>query len=544
MTDSPAPAPGPRPGLGNGLIVTPFTRLARVQAFSSFGDGMVAVALAGSIFFEIDPSAARWRVALYLVLTIAPFAIVTPLLGPAMDRAKGGRRGGVIATLAVRGVIAFLMVRHIDSLFLFPEAFVLLVMQKGYAVSRAALVPAVCPRKEELIEANSKLTLISAISGVCGGGLGGLLVLLFSGSASTGVAVVVFWTGAVLATRLPQVQIAAEAPDSTERLEVRGANIILAASATAVMRGIVGFTTFLLAFHLRAGEDGIDRSEPGAAVGAAFGSLRGVDVDGTPGPPSWHWGVAGLAAGVGALIGARYAPEARLRTTEERILLGALIGVATAAFLGAWGGGITGIAVYAFGVGISAAFAKLGFDALVQRDAPRSNHGRVFARFEGRFQLFWAVGAFIPVVVPIGIQLGALLVALAATFAAVSYDLGRRTDRAQRSSHVRDALRNRIPPAAVERLGSAAVFQRISSFLRRRQSAAVENLDPTLVMPAPADAISIDDIEWGDGGAGPAVSAGDDLWVDRPEDDATIDVEFDSTEGGQFRLWPEERQDD
>ena len=35
-------------------------------------DAMVAVALAGSIFFSIDPSAARWRVALYLVLTIAP----------------------------------------------------------------------------------------------------------------------------------------------------------------------------------------------------------------------------------------------------------------------------------------------------------------------------------------------------------------------------------------------------------------------------------------------------------------------------------------
>lgn len=535
--------------MGNGLLATPFTRLARVQAFSSFGDGLIAVALAGSIFFDIDPSAARWRVALYLVLTIAPFAVVTPLLGPAMDRAKGGRRGGVIATLAVRSLIALLMARHIDSLFLFPEAFVMLVMQKGYAVSRAALVPVVCPREEELIEANSKLTLISAISGVCGGGLGGVLVLLFSGAASTGVAVAVFLSGAFLGTRLPQVQIATEAPDSTEKLEVRGANIILAATATAVMRGIVGFTTFLLAFHLRAGADGIDRSEPGAAVGAAFGSLRGVDVDGTPGPPSWHWGVAGLAAGVGAFLGARYAPEVRLRTTEERMLLGALMVVATAAFLGAWGGGVTGIAVYAFGVGIGAAFAKLGFDALVQRDAPRSNHGRVFARFEGRFQLFWAVGAFIPVVVPIGIQLGALLVALTAAFAAVSYDLGRRTDRAQRSSRVRDALRSRVSPATVERLGSAPFVVRVTSFLTRRRSTGVETLDPTLVSPKPpgrgGDAVSIDQIDWGDDPAAPPeVSAGDDLWVHGPEHDPTVDVEFDATDGGQFRLWPDDPPQD
>ncbi len=490
----------PRPersGIGNGLVVTPFTRLARVQAFSAFGDGMVAIALAGSIFFEIDPSAARWRVALYLVLTIAPFAVVTPILGPAMDRAKGGRRGGVIVSLSVRAVVAFLMVRHLDTLFLFPEAFVLLVMQKGYAVSRAALVPRVCPRHEELIEANSKLTLISAISGVCGGGFGGLILLLFGGSATTGVAAFVFITGAVLATRLPQVKIATEAPDSTERIEVRGANILIAASAAAVMRGVVGFTTFLLAFHLRAGEDGIDRSEPGAAIGAALGTLRGVDVDGTPGPPSWHWGVAGLAAGIGAFLGARYAPEVRLRTTEERILLGALVGLSVGAFLGAWGGGITGIAVYAFAVGISAAFAKLGFDAIVQRDAPHANHGRVFARFEGRFQLFWAVGAFIPVIIPLGIELGALLVALVATFSAVSYDLGRRTDRAQRSARVRDAIRSRIPPAAVERLESMPLPKQVAGFLRRSHT---EELDRTLIAPVasiPTEAVSIDDVDWG-----------------------------------------------
>ena len=56
--------------------------------------------------------------------------------------------------------------------------------------------------------------------------------------------------------------------------------------------------------------------------------------------------------------------------------------------------------------------------------------------------------------------------------------------------------------------------------------------------------MSIDDIEWGDAGTAPEVSAGDDLWVHRPDDDATTDVEFDSTEGGQFRLWPEETSED
>ena len=446
---APAPKPVPR-GIGNGLIITAFTRLARVQTLSSIGDGMIAVALAGSIFFSIDPSAARWRVALYLILTIAPFAVVTPLLGPAIDRAKGGRRGMVVASLAGRAILAFLMVRHIDSLFLFPEAFGMLVLQKAYGVSKIALVPVVCPSEEELIQANSKLSLIGSFSGVVGGAIAVAISAIVGGGGATLLAFFVFLAGAVAALALPQVQIATERPDVTEKLQVRGANIVLAASAVGVIRAIVGFTTFLLAFHLRAGIDGIDRSEPGAAVGAALGTMQGVDVDGTPGPPSWHFLVAGLAVGGGAFLGARYAPMIRERVGEERIVFGALVTVSASALLGAWGGGIAGTALLAFGVGISAAVAKLGFDALVQRDAPRANHGAAFAKFEGRFQLLWAVGAFVPVVIPIGVRWGALLVAIAAGVAAVSYELGRRTDRVQKSSRMREAIRQRLPDAENE----------------------------------------------------------------------------------------------
>ncbi len=440
--------------LGNGLITTPFTQLARVHALSAMGDGAIAVALAGSIFFSIDPSDARWRVALYLVLTIAPFAVVTPLLGPAIDRAAGGRRGMIIGSLALRMLIAFFMIRHIDSLLLFPEAFIMLVLQKGYGVSKIALVPAVCPREDELVEANSKLTLIAAITGVIGGAIGVGLIAIFGNSASLVLAAIIFATGVFAAIQLPQVKVATAPVDETEKIETRGANIILAATAIAVLRGIVGFTTFLLAFHLRAGDDGADITEPGALLGATAGAFSSdpefdysqvVDLIGTEGPPQWHFAVAGLAAGSGAFLGARYAPIVRDRTTEERIVLGAMIATAVTAFLGAWGGGITGTAMLAFGVGISAAMGKLGFDALVQRDAPRSNHGRTFAKFEGRFQMMWAIGALLAVIIRFPIQLGALIVAIAAGLSAVSYELGRRTDRAQASSRVGEVIRERVP---------------------------------------------------------------------------------------------------
>ena len=87
-------------------IVSPFAQMARTHGMSSMCDAMVAVALAGSIFFSIDPAAARWRVALYLVLTIAPFAVVTPLIGPAVDRIRGGRRLMIVLTVLGRAVLA------------------------------------------------------------------------------------------------------------------------------------------------------------------------------------------------------------------------------------------------------------------------------------------------------------------------------------------------------------------------------------------------------------------------------------------------------
>jgi hypothetical protein len=561
-----APPPSRPPkatGLGNGLVITPFTKLARVHVLSTIGDGCIAVALAGSIFFSIDPADARWRVALYLILTIAPFAVVTPLLGPAIDRARGGRRGLIIFSLAMRALVAFFMSRHIDSLLLFPEAFLMLVLQKGYHVSRTALVPSVCPREDELIQANSKLALLSSVGALIGGTCGVILIAIFGSSASTILAVLVFLTGAFAAVQLPQVQIASSPVDATEKHEVRGANIILAATAIAVMRGIVGFTTFMLAFHLRAGEDGVDTSGTGAAVGAAMGTVRGIDIVGTAGPPQWHLGVAGVAAGTGALLGAKYAPIARDRTSEERIVVGALAATAATAALGAWGGGITGTAMLAFGVGVSAAMGKLGFDALVQRDAPRANHGRAFAKFEGRFQLTWAVGAFIAVIIRFPVQVGALLVALAAGFAALSYELGRRTDRVQKSSRVREAIRDRVPAAAVERIGSnraVQIFRPIAERVAKMNKPTVAathhtpatrspRSDPTVIAPNPgpaspsephvqtgrADDIDsggstpIDQVQW----ASPSEPelSGEGVWISPKDPPATPE------EDGQFRLW-------
>jgi hypothetical protein len=118
----------------NRVPLGPFSRLARTHAAASAGDAVVAIALAGSLFFDISPGAARGKVALYLLFTMAPFAVVAPLVGPLLDRVRGSRRLLVIVGAAVRAVVCVAAMFQLKSLVLFPLAFVLLVMSKAYAI--------------------------------------------------------------------------------------------------------------------------------------------------------------------------------------------------------------------------------------------------------------------------------------------------------------------------------------------------------------------------------------------------------------------------
>jgi hypothetical protein len=104
------------------------------------GEAVMAISLANSLFFSIRPGEARGKVLLFLALSMAPFAVIAPLIGPAIDRMPGGRRLVVQIVAVGRCLVALLMVLYLDSLLLFPLAFAALVLSKTYAVSKSALM--------------------------------------------------------------------------------------------------------------------------------------------------------------------------------------------------------------------------------------------------------------------------------------------------------------------------------------------------------------------------------------------------------------------
>jgi hypothetical protein len=194
------------------FAVSPFRRLARTHAGSTAGDAMVAAALAGTIFFAAATSDARGRTFFYLLLTMAPFAVVAPLIGPALDRARSGRRWIIIGSAVVRAALCFALIGRADTWLLYPTAFGILVLQKSYGIARSSLVPAVVRDDDELVEANSKLQLLSGLMGFVGAVPAGLLYKIFDDPGpALGMAVCTFAATAGMATRLPKVAIAPEA---------------------------------------------------------------------------------------------------------------------------------------------------------------------------------------------------------------------------------------------------------------------------------------------------------------------------------------------
>jgi MFS family permease len=158
---------------------TGLSSLIELTAAGSVGDAFVAVALAGTLFFGVSVSQARSQVALALLVTMAPFAVLAPLVGPLLDRVQDGRRYILAGTLLARGLLCWGMagaVFYHDSVTLLPAAFGVLVLQKAYGVTRSAVTPRLLPREITLVTANGRIGLASLIASA-------LAVLVASGIA-------------------------------------------------------------------------------------------------------------------------------------------------------------------------------------------------------------------------------------------------------------------------------------------------------------------------------------------------------------------------
>jgi hypothetical protein len=374
------------------------TQVLWVNAFHMAGDAMIAVSLAGTLFFAAATGAQRGNVALYLLVTMAPFTLLAPVIGPALDRVQRGRRWALAACLVGRGLLALVMAAHFHDLGLYPAALGVLVLSKASNVLRAAMVPRVLPAGMPLTTANSRQSIFGLVTSAIAGGIAAGAAATLGFGVELWLTAAVFVTGGVLAVRLPHsvdvptgelpadVLSTGEIPmTGRRRRRAVSPHVVLALRANAALRGLGGFLTIFAAFLIQ----------------ATF-------------PSGWHstagLGAVAAAAGIGSFVGTAAGSRLHGATPDRLVLYSA--GVATAiTVVAAVFYSFVMIAVVAAVSSVTSSLGKVSLDAIIQREVPDALRASAFARSETLLQLAWVVGGGLGIALPTVGWLGFTVVA-------------------------------------------------------------------------------------------------------------------------------------
>lgn len=355
-------------------------RLLELHGVNTAGDAAIAVSLAGTLFFTVPTEQATGQVALFLVLTMLPFAFVAPLIGPFLDRFRRGRRWAIGSTLAVRAFCCWVLADAVaeESPVFYLAALACLISSKAYGVTRAAAVPRLLPVELTLVKANSRISLTGTAAAAVSAPIA-LGLAAIGPQWSLRYAFALFVVGTVMAVLLParvDSSVGEEQVDLTELGTGRGivvpATVVNGLRSNAGLRLITGFLTIFMAFTLR---------EPPEVL-------------------SWTGSATVLmalvigAAGVGNTIGVILGSWARSRAPQRVVVAVLVLDVAVlvvAALLFRW----PVAALLGLTAGLCQSLGKLSLDALIQRDVREEVRTSMFARSETLLQLCWVLGGLL-----------------------------------------------------------------------------------------------------------------------------------------------------
>src|SRR3569833_2285723 len=177
-------------------------RLFDLHAVSCAGDALIAIGLAGTIFFNVPLGEARGKVALYLLITMVPFALLAPVVGPLLDHFRHGRRYALAVTMLGRAFLAYVISDHLFGWGLYPAAFGVLALSRAYGVARSAAVPRLLPEGVGLSQVGARASVYGTFAGAVVAPIG-LLAFKFGPQWPLRVSSIIFIVGMVIALRLP-----------------------------------------------------------------------------------------------------------------------------------------------------------------------------------------------------------------------------------------------------------------------------------------------------------------------------------------------------
>ncbi len=343
-------------------------------------DAALAVALAGTLFFAAATAESTGRVLLYLVITVAPFAVIAPFIGPMLDRLQSGRRLALAISSFGRALLALLMAfnfSHFNPWVIYPCALGNLVLSKAFGVLKAALTPRVLPQQITLVKTNSRLTTFGMIAGGVAGAVAAGL------SKVTGSPGALFFTaacaiaGGVLCLRIPawvestEGEVPVKQPGTGDRSKKGFPQIVTATLwANSMIRVETGFLALFIAF--------VVKSQYPQPAHSAFTQLLLL-------------GVIGGAAGVGGFVGNTMGARLHL-SAPETISLVSLVAVVVTTLVAVLVPGLATAALVGFVGSTASSLAKVSLDSVIQDHLPEESRASGFGKSESLLQLGWVFG--------------------------------------------------------------------------------------------------------------------------------------------------------
>lgn len=388
--------------------------LAVAQGIASIGDAFVGLSLAGSLFFNLSPNASRQQVLLYLLVAVAPLAVLAPLIGPTVDRFRHHRRILAASAYVLRAGFCLALAATLFRLSFFGFALGLLIAGKASGIVKQALIPMLVTDPEQLVATNARLSRTGSIIGAIGGAAAFGLEKLVEETGLLRLAAAVYLCSALVISRALPAHPPAEQeipPSELEYAETHSPQVVVGAIGFMAIRAAVGFYVFTLAFTLR-------RENESIPVYAA----------------------AVVIYGAGAVGGNLLAPILRKRFSDQQLIAIAIAAPTVPTLFGILGVSRPLLFAIAATIGMSTTLGRHGFDSLLQHRAPAGLRGRAAARYETQFQLVWALGAVIAI--PISLPVEASMAVLATLYvpALLTFVRGFRNARDFEEKAVFDVL--------------------------------------------------------------------------------------------------------
>jgi hypothetical protein len=383
-------------------------RLFDLHALSCAGDTLIAIGLAGTIFFNVPLGEARSKVALYLLITMVPFALLAPVVGPLLDHFRHGRRYALAATMLGRAFLAYVIADNLFDWGLYPAAFGVLALSRAYGVARSAAVPRLLPHGVGLSQVGARASVYGTFAGAVVAPIG-LLAFKFGPQWPLRVAAIIFVIGMVVSLRLPP-RADSDPPEAVplpwrtmlrlsrgEDRPLSGRLVVATLIGSASLRLLYGFVLLFLAFVIMANE--LDTTLLGQDIG------RQAAV-----------GVIGGSLAVGTFLSTAIGTRLRIRRPLALQSAGLTITAGTAV-LAALFYSLAMLALFALVTAIFSGISKLAIDASIQERVPERLRASAFGHSETVLMIAWVVGGgigIIPLPGRVGVALAALLAVLAA----------------------------------------------------------------------------------------------------------------------------------